>query len=474
MPADDRRTLEWDGKWRLAEGGDWISGILRSRSHSAFELDLQGSLPGDLRKVFSDGNTVVLHGIVRNGDFLSAEAFSESTLRASAFGIQKTYGVQRVIKGGHFPSLDPEILCLEFRLTHIEDWVRSPAFSFEEKFENYPHGRSYQIAYKEPDSTTLAKVEDVDIKIIYWGTSGSPRPHDREISLSHFCGIRIDSISPKRFSELARLAGQTQALVSLATSHRNSFVYFAGYQSMDTEAPLRKRPFNRIDFFPLGKPAEKETEEILFPHEMLFNLEDALSSNPLILQEWYRLWPRLKSIVQLYLGAMQNSEIYEEHRFLSLVQALEGFHRLYGTRNLLSPRDHKARVEEILANAPAGQREFLRASLQHSNEPSLRMRLDEQLQQVARTLPDLATDSKSFISRVVNTRHFLSHSEPGLAKRAARGWDLYEDSIKLSIMMELLILEKLGFSPGCLKQLVERSQGRRARRRLIPFLLEAE
>jgi hypothetical protein len=71
--------------------------------------------------------------------------------------------------------------------------------------------------------------------------------------------------------------------------------------------------------------------------------------------------------------------MYVDHKFLSLMQALETYHRRILGGNELSENHHNKRILEILTAVPDQYRQWLEEKLKYSNELSLRKRMKELL-----------------------------------------------------------------------------------------------
>jgi hypothetical protein len=81
----------------------------------------------------------------------------------------------------------------------------------------------------------------------------------------------------------------------------------------------------------------------------------------------------------LYFGIIHSSNMYVDHKFLSLMQALETYHRRILGGNELSENHHNKRILEILTAVPDQYRQWLEEKLKYSNELSLRKRMKELL-----------------------------------------------------------------------------------------------
>ena len=78
-------------------------------------------------------------------------------------------------------------------------------------------------------------------------------------------------------------------------------------------------------------PNISKTTKTLLPFDMLFTFKDISNRFEIFLRNWFEKADLLKPICDLYFGTLYNPHMYLEHRFLSLIQAIESFHqRIYG------------------------------------------------------------------------------------------------------------------------------------------------
>src|SRR5262245_26414260 len=110
--------------------------------------------------------------------------------------------------------------------------------------------------------------------------------------------------------------------------------------------------------------------------------------------------------------------------------------------------EHKARLKEVLDTTTLQHhRKWLKSSLRWSNEPSLEQRLTKIVDRFA-TIASLFIDNNTdFVKKVADTRNDFAH---GLNKReptVAKGHDLYALSQRAKMLMQVCLLNELGFSP---------------------------
>jgi HEPN superfamily Apea-like protein len=114
---------------------------------------------------------------------------------------------------------------------------------------------------------------------------------------------------------------------------------------------------------------------------------------------------------------MYNPKAYLRHQFLSLVQALEAYHRRITKTFELPDEEHQQRMSDILAAVGAEHRDWLEEKLRYSNEPGLRKTLREIFDacpdSVAVIVGDRNKDRRGYIHKVWATRNYLTHYDEG-------------------------------------------------------------
>ncbi|HXO19123.1 MAG TPA: HEPN domain-containing protein [Thermoanaerobaculia bacterium] len=471
---NDKSTQHWPGRWFLADTPSIeIAGTLHMEGSLKLSLELIGSFSDDLTRVLKFGGSAVVHGISTSGSLLTVELVDEELVGKSAFGTRKTYRVHRVIEGDLLPNLDPEILSVEFGLSRLHDWVGPKTFGLESSYEDYPYGATLTLKYQDPKPITLLESDDLSIYLQFWSGLPFVGPQSRSGCLRHFSGLRIDSHKPRKLSALLPVVGQMRAMLSFATATPNWVTYLSAHRQRDDSKPLQTRvtPRGRLKFFPVDDP-EGEPAKMVFPSQMLFALADDMSMGRSATSSWVRSWPKMGPLIQLFLGANQSTEIYQEHRFISLIHAVEGFHRLNYSNSLVPKAKHKSRMLGILSCLAEEDREFVGRGLQYSNEPSLRLRLKELLDIALKTVPGFMGSEQEFLRSVVETRHYHSHFEPKLKRKAAGSAVLFELCSVLSSMFEILTLLHLGFPAEKVKEVINRGRFNRPIRGVVRFVLE--
>lgn len=464
----------WEGRWwPKGETENAVSGTLRQESARSFVLELHSSFTPS-HPPFYLPSPLTIYGVTIDGSQFTLELLAVSGLHSSGFGRRSTYTVGRLIKGSQLPDLNPIVHSVEFGLTRLHSWLAPEVFHVDQQFGAFPYRARIDLTYTSPEPILLAQLEGFAIYVFFWSNLPMTTPRDKSVEIEHHCGIRIDGTRRHRLSTFLPIVEQTRALIAFATANPCSVTYLVAHQKRDATRVLEKQVEHerRLEFFPVSRPQDAPSQEPLLPHSMLFTYADDQLIEGAAVEAWFEGWPKLGPLVELFLGANQGDEIYQEHRFLSLVQALEGWHRLNYSNCKVPKSEHKGRVVRILKSIPEADLEFVRANLQYSNEPSLRDRLMELATVAHETLPECIENKKAFVDAAVASRHYLSHLAPHLQERAASNWSLYRLCYSLSWTFEILMLLKLGFPEDIARKIMGRSFKNRRYKGPARFLLE--
>jgi len=193
---------------------------------------------------------------------------------------------------------------------------------------------------------------------------------------------------------------------------------------------------------PLTGPPGSGAGSLLF-----FTLADDVNLED-ILPRWLDAYQELRLPLNLYFTTMFAPFMYLESRFLNLVQAAEGYHRVrFPDRRAEDPPVHAERLTSIYGSIDNPKHlAWLTGHLgEHSNEPSLRQRLGD-LTKLARRqgLRMTGREAQSFAYAVKNARDELSHG--GLGERKTLHGDYVKMEKQLKGVLQACWLSELGLS----------------------------
>jgi hypothetical protein len=143
--------------------------------------------------------------------------------------------------------------------------------------------------------------------------------------------------------------------------------------------------------------------------------------------------------------------------FLSLLQALEGFHRATLSGIYMTDTDYEA-VKKALGDAlpltvSPSHKSALKSKIKYGNEYSLQKRLNELVNALPDPIHKLAIgDAGDFPRPWIDTRNFFTHWDKELEHKIVTGQALYESNVRLRVLLRLVYLNYIGVDPQMLEK----------------------
>jgi hypothetical protein len=185
-------------------------------------------------------------------------------------------------------------------------------------------------------------------------------------------------------------------------------------------------------------------------HEELVSYREIAERLPDVLSAWESLFGTMRIVLDAYFATHYASEMFLEHRFLSLVQAAESYHRrrfggTYQDRETYTSGVYQSLIAAIPPDLEAGFKESLRNRLKYHFEWSLRRRISDLLNKMP---PNSELQVPAWFSRVVSaSRNDLTHlSDDFDAKTTSDQLGILADG--LEVILKTHLLKDLGISLG--------------------------
>ena len=148
--------------------------------------------------------------------------------------------------------------------------------------------------------------------------------------------------------------------------------------------------------------------------------------------------------------------MYLEQKFSSLIQAIESYHRRTKNNNEIEPEQHGMRINNIIESVDDQYKKWLEGKLAYSNEPTLRNRLKELLEECGSLLKlSSSRKKKSFIGKVCDTRNYFTHYDISFSGKAGNGTVLLKLCSILEVIIEFNLLLEIGFDNKKAQELLE-------------------
>ena len=350
--------------------------------------------------------------------------------------------------GEHFQQVeDVKFSNLLVQYSYLNEWLGIHGF--------YPassEDSDIVIRYKRPNSIRAA-VRDYKINVLFgFETSYSIIEPEVNFKQKVFVEIKPLKNSLLSFDEYQEIVQSIQNFLSFALS-KPVYPLDVGGKIHESEKRLVKI---YCDLCNIEQPSKK-----LSLSGQSFSFREIAGRFEKILNLWFEKYETLKPVYDLYLGALYNPQMYLENEFLSMVQALEAYHRRKFDGKYLSDDDY-SKVYSKLKNAidnltvEKSFKESLKAKLKYGNEYSLRKRLKDLLSKFRDITKEFIANEDDFISKVVATRNRLTHLDKDLEDSAGSEF-LFEMTQKLRMILQMCILHELEFSEEEIKNVVRKA-----------------
>lgn len=439
------RGLRVLAQWALLEKPErLVLGTIAEPSSAGPLLELHGTF---WDRPMLDSQPRTLWGQTRTGALITLLDAWQAGVSPGA-GTTETYDCATVLSGVHVASEDEfDVGYAEIDFSHLEDWATLPVsraaspFSIDQQFDDFPHGQHFRIEFNEP--LQLVNTGKWKAWLLIWADPPNDRRAPTKAYLRQRSSLLIEFGQPAKMSEVRSIVGQWQALLAFALGEDVWLTKLIAYNGRNEAKRWFKPAGETLRFHPRSWGGRDPEKRAPIPEiDTLFHLNDLTPGESSEIHNWFERWEEFGPVIQHYLAGVRHQGIFEEHRFLSLVQAIEGFQRRFGP----------------LTKA--------------GGKPTLRSQLEITLARLISSRPHLKSDQDKLLSQVVKTRNYLSHAEPSLKKDAVTGIELFRITEVLRTALELEILSFLGVSEGRAAELVHRNLHRRqARSGPVTFML---
>lgn len=350
-----------------------------------------------------------------------------------------------IFVGHHFES-DIELDAIEARFTHLDEWAGLSGFSGSLKWTDDEQVDVISVEFRPPEKITAILTDGTKIEIgVAWSWSGRDVVTTRA-EIEQQAGILAGFPQPRQFEEALTIVGRIRNFLNLAVGRPVHPREVVGVLNATTEGGRRNRTRVEILYTLSDQPEPSHLDgRKLLPHEMRFTLGDIHDSLDERLQTWLDQYAVLRPALDLYFGVAYGAVRYLEPRFLSLIQALETFHRRTSDGTLLPEREHVKWVASVLDAVDEASRARLTELLRYSNELRLRGRLKQVLASCPAVTGRITGNAKSFIQRTVTARNYLTHYDPDLEAEAPKGIELLPLTAQVSALVEMCLLREIGF-----------------------------
>jgi ApeA N-terminal domain 1 len=181
-------------------------------------------------------------------------------------------------------------------------------------------------------------------------------------------------------------------------------------------------------------------------HEFYMPRLDMGKSLEDVIQRWFEVYDKIMFPSQLAISVMVSENLWLHVEFLSLIQALEGFHRSLSDGLYILPKDYEA-IESALVNAiPSNvsgpHADSLRSRIRYGNEISLAKRLNVLAERLYLPIRQLVFGRNGTAPREwIDTRNYYTHWPEELHQKVLDGQGMVDANVRIRHFLRALYLD---------------------------------
>lgn len=205
-------------------------------------------------------------------------------------------------------------------------------------------------------------------------------------------------------------------------------------------SPFQKKPYER--------------DEKSSGSDMLFSLGDVTNNDDIFIN-WVSEYKRIQEVVDTLI-LLRSTNVSEEMRFTTIINALEAVHRKYLNKKPQDDKVYSKRVDKIISEiADAEDKEFVSQKLEYGNEASLRSRLND-MYNIGKEY-GIDKPTKTIRAKILETRNYYTHGDESKKDKILDYSDLIYANSLLGKYIKVLLLIKIGVKDDELKAIVKKS-----------------
>lgn len=448
---------EYAAEWHLPGSAHTISGQLSYSSERA-ELQLHDAFTpvhGDLS--ISDTQPIypAVHGASTRGDALTL-------LKAQRLGISLNFGsaglrqperlfASWVVVGAY---VEPETLysAVRFFIPGLEVWLSKPAIH-QTSEQDSATGRftdTFLVRSPEIDTTPVPAIHAT----LEWGvgtTSAANAFKSIAVDVRGWVVVRPDA--PQLLEWFVDQQSKLAMMLALMAGVPMSV------DAMDAYIVDSRRPVSVLVTL-------RQAEVCAFQnlHDFFIPRSEVDAHFASLVANWFLEIDSVLVPSQLALSILSTKNLWLHIEFLSLIQALEGFHRGRYAGNYMPDAEYdtvKATLSGAIPTMVDGDhRDALRSRIRYGNQISLGKRLNVLRDYLGDALASLIISSDGKIPRKwIDTRNYHTHWDEDLRANTIDGQEMYNANVRIEHFLRAIYLLMMGIQPETLIRCLQNTSG---------------
>ena len=343
----------------------------------------------------------------------------------------------------------PRFNSFSFSVEGIDEWVGISGIEVNRHSEK----RAVTISYDKPADISLDLQNGMQLLITFTSTfPGFPNLKSAEVSQKTY--FRLISSDARELDEFISIAQKITAFLCFVM---NEIVCLDSISATSNDLRQnigdgRTAPIPMKIYCPSWPYAENEPT--IDEWDMLFKYEDRQNRVESIINKWIENYEKIIPALDLYFLAKTAILPTLNLQFLTLVQALEAFHRRISNETHMDEDEFAEIRKNIINQIPKKDRNWFCSKLDYANELTLRNRIQKLIEPFDCLIDD--ERKPQLIDYIVNTRNYLTHYDSKLELKAAKGRVLEFLCRKMNALFRLHFLKLIGFDEQEIDDIVDK------------------
>ena len=343
----------------------------------------------------------------------------------------------------------PRFNTMTFSIEGVDEWVGISGIKVDAHFKPL----DLTISYHHPEEISLNLENGMQLLITFAATIPG-FPHTKRAEVTQKTYFKLISPQPRELEEFTAVIEKITAFLCFVMGEivcLEKITATADNLHQDTgDGRTETIP---VEIYCPSWPYSKDEPEIN-DRNILFKFKEIQSHVERTINKWIENYEQISPAFDLYFLAKTGTLSSWNMLFLTLVQALEAFHRRTSDEKHMNEVEFKKIRRKMIEDCPEAHRDWFRPKLQHANELTLRNRIEKMTEPFVDFMG--GENREQLISSIVKTRNYLTHYDSKSESKAAKGRVLEFLCVKMNALFRLHFLKLIGFNEQEIDAIVDK------------------
>lgn len=445
--AKENQPLKLRGEWWVPGAPDnKVPGTARITINDGCELELQGLLVKAATPFGGPlGRWEIVYGNTWSGpiSLLRCLEVYRNGVEESKIYAEKVI-TNILVRRGKDVVFDK----VSVRFTHLNEWLNYSLFDL---------GTRGQVTWNVDGMERIVSLPD-GWRVIFSSNVQEPtyKAIQSSVEMKEVGTILLISPTARPLAEFETLVSRIRMLLTLGLQRP---VYVEEMRGVSRNRKMRVGPteYPRAHDLYARQLSRQPTDRPGAFRDTLFVFGRVEAQLDKLLRSLFSNYDAVRPLFQGHVSSFYMPLQYAEQRFLSVVMAIEQFHRLQHDSRAISKERWtviRSSIQKVLNTEDWAQ---LEPRLSFAYELSLRERLVDLLAKYHNALVGLYGDRDFLVGKTVNTRNYLAHGGAKLRRKAANPKELVFITGRLELIAEVCILCGLGMEQDKVRELIRQA-----------------